>query len=139
MRLIDFMAGGAVASDVWEICSVKASSKSVKKSDNRIKGASIKPKIVTSVDSKNVAKKIHQTATKATRIPKKATTASPTRGKPLKPPKIRKEDFIFSVTPEFRKKFKNAAKDAGHKKAEFLQILLASWQERGPSKAEKQA
>ena len=113
MRLIDFMAGGAVVSDVWEVCSVKASSKSVKKSDNRIKGAPTKPKIVTSVDSKNVAKKIHQTATKATRIPKKTTTASPTRGK--------------------------AAKDAGHKKAEFLQILLASWQERGPSKAEKQA
>lgn len=134
------MAGGAVATDVWEIRSVKTSSKSVKKSDNRTKGASTKPKIVTAVDSKSVAKKkIHQTATKATRIPEKPTTASPTRGKSLKPPKIRKEEFIFSVTPEFRKRFKKAAKDAGHKKAEFLQILLASWQDRGPSKAEAKA
>lgn len=139
MRLINFIAGGAVATDVWEIRSVKASSKSVKKSDNRTKGVSTKPKIVTAVDSKSVAKKIHQAATKATRIPEKPTTTSPTRGKSLKPPKIRKEDFNFSVTPEFRKKFKEAAKDAGHKKAEFLQILLASWQDRGPSKAEAKA
>jgi hypothetical protein len=119
------MTGGAVATDLWEIRSVKASSKSVTKSVNRTKGASTKPKIVTAVDSKSVAKKIHQTATKATRIPEK--------------PKIRKEEFIFSVTPEFRKRFKKAAKDAGHKKAEFLQILLASWQDRSPSKAEAKA
>jgi len=107
------MTGGAVATDLWEIRSVKASSKSVTKSVNR--------------------------TTKATRIPEKPTTASPTRGKSLKPPKIRKEEFIFSVTPEFRKRFKKAAKDAGHKKAEFLQILLASWQDRSPSKAEAKA
>ncbi|MCA3415077.1 MAG: hypothetical protein INF84_10795 [Roseomonas sp.] len=137
--MINFMTGGAVATDLWEIRSVKASSKSVTKSVDRTKGASIKPKIVAAVDSKSVAKKIHQTATKATRIPEKPTTTPPTRGKSLKPPKIRKEDFNFSVTPEFRKKFKKAAKDAGHKKAEFLQILLASWQDRGPSKAEAKA
>ena len=119
---------------------MKASSKSVTKSVNRTKGASTQSKIVTAVDSKSVAKKIHQTATKATRIPEKPTTTSPAREKSLKPPKkIRKEDFNFSVTPEFRKRFKKAAKDAGHKKAEFLQILLASWQDRGPRKAEAKA
>jgi hypothetical protein len=139
MRLINFLARGAVDFDVWEIPSVKSNSKASKGNENKSKMAAARPKEVTAVGGKSLTKKKHQTATKATRIPKKTTTASPTRGKPLKPPKIRKEDFIFSVTPEFRKKFKKAAKDAGHKKGEFMQILLASWQERGPSKAEKQA
>ena len=50
--------------------------------------------------------------------------------KMLKPKKIRKEEFSFSVTEAFRKKFKQAAKEAGHKKSEFLQILLLHWEER---------
>ena len=49
--------------------------------------------------------------------------------KMLKPKKIRKEEFSFSVTEAFRKKFKQAAKEAGHKKSEFLQILLLHWEE----------
>ena len=118
---------------------MKSKSKAVKKSDNGPKTALAKPKKVTAVGGKGLAKKNNQNATKATRIPEKPTTASPTRGKSLKSPKLRKEDFNFSVTPEFRKKFKKAAKDAGHKKGEFLQILLASWQDRVPSKAETKA
>ena len=133
------MTGGAVATDLWEIRSVKASSKSVTKSVNRTKGASTKPTIVTAVDSKSVAKKIHQTATKATRIPEKPTTAFPKRSKSPTPPKIRKEDSSFSVTPEFRKKFKKAAKEAGQKKVDFLQILLTSWQDQGPAQAKAKA
>lgn len=50
--------------------------------------------------------------------------------KMLKPKKIRKEEFSFSVTEAFRKKFKQAAKEAGHKKSDFLQILLLHWEER---------
>jgi hypothetical protein len=50
--------------------------------------------------------------------------------KKLKPKKIRKEEFSFSVTEAFRKKFKQVAKEAGHKKSEFLQILLLHWEER---------
>lgn len=50
--------------------------------------------------------------------------------KMLKPKKIRKEEFSFSVTQAFRKQFKQAAKEAGHKKSEFLQILLLHWEER---------
>lgn len=50
--------------------------------------------------------------------------------KMLKPKKIRKEEFSFSVTEAFRRKFKQAAKEAGHKKSEFLQILLLHWEER---------
>ncbi|MCA3356800.1 MAG: hypothetical protein ING02_02295 [Roseomonas sp.] len=49
--------------------------------------------------------------------------------KMLEPKKIRKEEFSFSVTEAFRKKFKQAAKEAGHKKSEFLQILLLHWEE----------
>jgi hypothetical protein len=48
----------------------------------------------------------------------------------LKPKKIREEDFSFSVTEAFRKNFKQAAKEAGHKKSDFLQILLLHWEER---------
>ncbi|MFM7303475.1 MAG: hypothetical protein ACKO4X_09145 [Alphaproteobacteria bacterium] len=50
--------------------------------------------------------------------------------KRLKPKKIRKEEISFSVPQTFRKKFKQAAKEAGHKKSEFLQILLLHWEER---------
>jgi hypothetical protein len=50
--------------------------------------------------------------------------------KALKPKKIRKEEISFSVTQAFRKKFKQAAKEAGHKKSDFLQILLLHWEER---------
>ena len=50
--------------------------------------------------------------------------------KMLKSKKIRKEEFSFSVTEAFRKKFKQAAKEAGHKKSDFLQILLLHWEER---------
>ena len=50
--------------------------------------------------------------------------------KMLKPKKICKEEFSFSVTQAFRKQFKQAAKEAGHKKSEFLQILLLHWEER---------
>jgi hypothetical protein len=49
--------------------------------------------------------------------------------KMLKPKKICKEEFSFSVTQAFRKQFKQAAKEAGHKKSEFLQILLLHWEE----------
>jgi len=49
---------------------------------------------------------------------------------PRKPKKIRKEEISFSVTQAFRKKFKQAAKEAGHKKSDFLQILLLHWEER---------
>ncbi len=49
---------------------------------------------------------------------------------PRKPKKIRKEDISFSVPQAFRKKFKQAAKEAGHKKSDFLQILLLHWEER---------
>ncbi|MCA3391543.1 MAG: hypothetical protein INF47_04905 [Roseomonas sp.] len=49
--------------------------------------------------------------------------------KMLKPKKISKEEFSFSVTQAFRKQFKQAAKEAGHKKSEFLQILLLHWEE----------
>jgi lipoate-protein ligase A len=50
--------------------------------------------------------------------------------KTLKPEKIKKEEFSFSVTETFRKKFKQAAKKAGVKKSDFLQILLAHWEDR---------
>ncbi len=50
--------------------------------------------------------------------------------KALKPKKARKEEFSFSVTQAFRKKFKQAAKEAGHKKSDFLQMLLLQWEER---------
>jgi hypothetical protein len=114
---------------------VKSNSKVVKKSDNGLKTALAKPKKVTVVGGKGLPEKNNQNAAKEFRSPEKPKTAALTRGKSLRPPRIRKEDFRFSVTPEFRKKFKKAAKDAGHKKAEFLQILLASWQDRGPSQA----
>jgi hypothetical protein len=137
--LIDFKAEGAVIAEVWGIRSVKSNPEPVKGSDNKSKMVVARPKKVSAVGGKGLAKKNNQIAAKATRSPEKPTTASPKRGKSLRSPKIRKEDFSFSVTPEFRKKFKKAAKDAGHKKAEFLQILLASWQDRGPSKAEVKA
>jgi hypothetical protein len=50
--------------------------------------------------------------------------------KALKPKKTRKEEISFSVTQAFRKKFKQAAKEAGHKRSDFLQILLLHWEER---------
>jgi hypothetical protein len=43
------------------------------------------------------------------------------------------------VTPEFRKKFKKAAKEAGKKKVDFLQILLTSWQDQDPAQAKAKA
>ncbi len=49
---------------------------------------------------------------------------------PRKPKSIRKEEISFSVPQAFRKKFKQAAKEAGHKKSDFLQILLLHWEER---------
>ena len=52
--------------------------------------------------------------------------------KPPKPKKLRKEELSFSVTQAFRKQFKQAAKEAGHKKSNFLQILLLHWEERQP-------
>ena len=118
---------------------MKSNSKASKGSDNKSKMAVARPKKVSAVGGTGLAKKNNQITAKATRGPEKPTTASPKRRKSLRSPKIRKEDFSFSVTPEFRKKFKKAAKDAGHKKAEFLQILLASWQDRGPGKAEAKA
>lgn len=48
---------------------------------------------------------------------------------PRKPKSIRREEISFSVPQAFRKKFKQAAKEAGHKKSEFLQILLLHWEE----------
>jgi hypothetical protein len=49
---------------------------------------------------------------------------------PRKPKRIRKEEISFSVPQAFRKKFKQASKEAGHKKSDFLQILLLHWEER---------
>ena len=118
---------------------MKSDSKAAQKSDNGPKTALAKQKNVTAGVGKGLAKKSDQRAAKEPRSPEKPKTAALTRGKSLRPPKIRKEDFSFSVTPEFRKKFKEAAKDAGHKKAEFLQILLASWQDRGLSQASAKA
>ncbi len=118
---------------------MKSNSKAVKKSDDGPKTALAKPKKVTVVGGKSLTKKNNQNAAKEFRSPEKPKIAALTRGKSLRPPKIRKEDFSFSVTPEFRKKSKEAAKDAGHKKAKFLQILLASWQDRGLSQASAKA
>jgi hypothetical protein len=124
---------------LWEIVSVKSSSKALKQSVNKPKSASAKTKKVTAAGDKSLVKKNNQNTTKPTRIPKKPKTASPTPRSSLKPRKLHKEDFSFSVTPEFRKRFKKAAKEAGHKKAEFLQILLASWQDRNSTQAETKA
>ncbi|MFM7778023.1 MAG: hypothetical protein ACKPB8_04555 [Alphaproteobacteria bacterium] len=78
-----------------------------------------------------VARKI---AGKAAAVPlteAPATKPQPISSKnPTKPKKIRKEDISFSVPQAFRKKFKQAAKEAGHKKSDFLQILLLHWEER---------
>ena len=80
------------------------------------------------------AKVARQTAGKAAAEPAAeapVTKPQPIAGKkPLKPKKIRKEDISFSVTQAFRKKFKQAAKEAGYKKSDFLQILFLHWEER---------
>lgn len=46
--------------------------------------------------------------------------------------KIRKAEIVFSVSPDFRKKYKRVAKEAGYKKSQFLSILLAHWLEKSP-------
>ena len=139
MRLINYRAGGAVVVKVWEIRSVKSNSKASKGSDNKSKMASARPKKVTAAGGKSLTKKKHQSETNTAPIPEKPTTASPNRSKSPTPPKIRKEDLSFSVTPEFRKKFKKAAKEAGKKKVDFLQILLTSWQDQDPAQAKAKA
>ena len=54
---------------------------------------------------------------------------SMSRMKAPKPKKIRKEELTFSVTEAFRRKFKQAAREAGHKKSVFLEILLLHLEE----------
>ena len=80
------------------------------------------------------AKVARKTAGKAAAVPlteAPVTKPQSTPGKnPRKPKKIRKEEISFSVTQAFRKKFKQAAKEAGHKRSDFLQILLLHWEER---------
>jgi hypothetical protein len=56
-------------------------------------------------------------------------SSSMSRMKAPKPKKIRKEELNFSVTQAFRRKFKQAAREAGHKKSVFLEILLMHWEE----------
>jgi hypothetical protein len=50
---------------------VKSNSKASKGNENKSKMAAARPKKVTAVGGKSLTKKKHQTATKATRIPKK--------------------------------------------------------------------
>ena len=119
--------------------SVTSNSKTPKKRDNGIGEAPSTSKFVAAAFSKNVAKKNNQKTTKATRIDEETKKPSPSRPKSPTPPKMRKEDLSFSVTPEFRKRFKKAAKQAGQKKAEFLQILLTSWQDQAPAQAKAKA
>ncbi len=76
--------------------------------------------------AKTVDKAAVNPLAKAT-APNKISTSSK---KPPKPKKIRKEELSLSVTQAFRKQFKQAAKEAGYKKSDFLRILLLHWEER---------
>jgi len=79
------------------------------------------------------AKVAPRTAGKAAAAP--VAEAPVTKPQPIsdkkspRPKKIRKEEIIFSVTQAFRKKFKQAAKESGYKKSDFLQILFLHWEE----------
>jgi hypothetical protein len=55
--LIDFKAEGAVIAEVWGIRSVKSNPKPVKGSDNKSKMAVARPKKVSAVGGKGLAKK----------------------------------------------------------------------------------
>ena len=118
---------------------MKTKAKSNRNLDRKARESLSKRKIEASVVSKGVAKSNAAKAAKAAQSLEKPKKNSSQHEKAIKPPRIRKEEFSFLVTPEFRKRFKKAAKEAGHKKADFLQILLAHWQERNPAPAEVKA
>ncbi|MCA3417337.1 MAG: hypothetical protein INF88_00440 [Roseomonas sp.] len=137
--LEQFDESGCSPDNVWETQGLKTKAKSNRNLDRKARESLSKRRIEASVVSKGIAKSNTAKAGKAAQSLEKPKKNSSHREKAIKPPKIRKEEFSFLVTPEFRKRFKKAAKEAGHKKADFLQILLARWQERNPAPAEAKA
>lgn len=133
--LEQFDESGCSPDNVWETQGLKIKANSNRNVDRKARESSSKHKIETPVVGKGIAKSNTAKAAKAPQSLEKPKKNSSQREKAIKPLKIRKEEFSFLVTPEFRKKFKKVAKEAGHKKADFLQILLAHWQERNPAPA----